>query len=315
MARDAAHAASRGAAVGRLRSPPVRIAVIVNAAAGRRASAARAARRLALAGDILSASGFEYEVAATEYAGHARELARRALDRGASTIAAWGGDGTVNEVGSVVAFTDAALAIVPGGSGNGLAYALGVPRDPSAALRQALSPGERRIDAGEIDGRLFFNLAGFGFDAHVAELFARRHSRGLRGYVAIAARELFAFRPPRLHVTVGDEGRDRTLLLLVVANGTQWGRNARIAPHAVPDDGQLDLVSVRPRSVLRIAWQIPRLFRGAIDGAPGITFERVTSVRIGGEPPLLFHVDGEPVRSAARELTVRIHPAALRVRA
>lgn len=291
------------------------IAVIVNAAAGRRASAARARRRVALANAVLARSGLEYEVSPTEYAGHARDLARRAVDRGARTIVAWGGDGTVNEVGSAVAFTDAALAIVPGGSGNGLAYALGIPHEPAAALRQACAAGERRIDAGEIGGRLFFNLAGFGFDAHVAELFARRHSRGLRGYVAVAARELFAFRPRRLRVTIGQQTDDRTLLLLVVANGTQWGRNARIAPHAILDDGLLDLVSVRPRSVLRIAWQIPRLFRGAIDRAPGIDFERITSVRIAGEGPLCFHVDGEPASSDARELTVAVHPAALRVRA
>lgn len=291
------------------------IAVIVNAAAGRRASAARARRRVALANAVLARSDLEFEVSPTEYAGHARDLARRALDRGARTVVAWGGDGTVNEVGSAVAFTDAALAIVPGGSGNGLAYALGIPHDPAAALRLACSAGERRIDAGGIGERLFFNLAGFGFDAHVAELFARRRSRGLRGYVAVAARELCAFRPPRLRVTIGQQTDDRTLLLLVVANGTQWGRNARIAPHAVLDDGLLDLVSVRPRSVLRIARQIPRLFRGAIDRAPGITFERITSVRIAGEGPLCFHVDGEPASSGARELTIAVHPAALRVRA
>ena len=293
----------------------MRIAVIVNAAAGRGASAVPAARRLAIARDVLARAGVDHEVSATEYAGHARDLARQAIERGAGTIVAWGGDGTVNEVGSVVAFTGAALAIVPGGSGNGLAYALGVPRDPSEALRHALSSAERRIDAGEIGGRLFFNLAGFGFDAHVAELFARRGSRGLRGYVAIAARELCAFRPPRLRITTERGSEERALLLLVVANGTQWGRGARIAPHARLDDGLLDLVAVAPRSVISTAVQIPRLFRGRIDRASGIATEQVTGVRIGGEPPLRFHVDGEPLRSHAPDLTVRVHPGALRVRA
>ena len=293
----------------------MRIAVIVNAAAGRRASAARARRRIELTREVLGRAGVDYEVAATEYAGHARDLARRALDRGAETIVAWGGDGTVNEVGSAVAFGPAALGIVPGGSGNGLAYALGVPRRPADALRHLLTAAARPIDAGEIAGRLFFNLAGFGFDAHVAELFARRRSRGLRGYVAIAARELFAFRPPRLRVTLAGGTEERALLLLVIANGTQWGRNARIAPHARLDDGLLDVVQVEPRSVARVGWQIPRLFRGRIDRASGITFERVAAASIAGEPPLRFHVDGEPARSMARELEIVVRPAALRVRA
>jgi diacylglycerol kinase (ATP) len=295
-------------------SQPERVAVIVNAAAGHRASRARTARRMALARDVLTAARVPFEVFATEYGGHARDLTRRAIDTGVRTVVAWGGDGTVNEIGSILAFTDTALAIVPGGSGNGLAYELGVPHQPRDALRRAVSSGERRIDAGEIGGRLFFNLAGFGFDAHVADLFARGTSRGLRGYVAIAVRELFAFRPLRLQVAAGGTTFERELLLFVVANGTQWGRGARIAPQAVLDDGLFDLVAVAPRSAVQTALKIPRLFRGRLAGTAGVSMARASELSVSGPAPLLFHVDGEPGRSASGEVTLRVHPRALRVR-
>ena len=95
-----------------------------------------------------------------------------ALSRGATMCVAWGGDGTVNEVASALAFTPVALAIVPSGSGNGLARELGVPLDAVSALTVAIDGRDRIIDAGEIEGRLFFNIAGLGLDARIAHRFA-----------------------------------------------------------------------------------------------------------------------------------------------
>jgi diacylglycerol kinase family enzyme len=115
----------------------------------------------------------------TERPGHAHQLARAALARGISTIVAWGGDGTMNEIASALAYTDAALALVPSGSGNGLARELGVPFDASAALDIAFNGRLRTIDAGEIEERLFFNVAGIGLDARVAHRFASMASKSV----------------------------------------------------------------------------------------------------------------------------------------
>src|SRR5262245_20218832 len=104
--------------------------------------------------------GLRAEVFLTERGGHARELATGALERGATVVVAWGGDGTVNEVAAALAFRHAALGVVPSGSGNGLARELGIPTDPAAALTIALAGRLRVIDCGELDGRLFVNVAG-----------------------------------------------------------------------------------------------------------------------------------------------------------
>jgi diacylglycerol kinase (ATP) len=294
----------------------VRVAVIVNPAAGPIPNLDHGRRRATRAAAVLREQGVDAEVMLTERPGHACDLARAAAASGADIIVAWGGDGTINEIGCALAFTGTPMAIVRGGSGNGLAYALGVPRDPAAALRQAVTAPPRRIDVGEIGGRLFFNIAGIGFDAHVADRFGREgRNRGLRGYASVVARELFTYRAMPCRLTIEGCEYERRAFLLTVANGPQWGNGARVAPNARLDDGLLDLVTVEPRSPLAAAWQIRRLFTGTFGEVRGVTTERVSAVEIDAPPPVIFHVDGQPASSDESPLKVRVHPGALYVRA
>ena len=171
----------------------------------------------------------------TERMGHAREIALAAVARGISTIAAWGGDGTMNEVATALAFKDVALALVPSGSGNGLARDLRIPFDAAAALDVAFNGSQRVIDAGEIDGRLFFNVAGIGLDARVAHRFAvdGLEKRGFSRYLAITMRELSGYEPDKLTVTTPMASTSGSFLVVAIANGRQHGNGATIAPHAL----------------------------------------------------------------------------------
>ena len=199
----------------------------------------------------------------TERRGHARELAAGAVARGARLIVAWGGDGTVNEVASSLAFGQTPLGIVPSGSGNGLARDLGVAPRPEDALRRARSRRRRgRSTPASSGGRLFFNLAGVGFDAHVAACFDRdaTGSRGLSSYVRITVRELVALSIGDYRIDAAAARRDRQALLVTFANGSQFGNGARIAPDARLDDGKLDLVVFEESSRLRTFAALPRLF-------------------------------------------------------
>jgi YegS/Rv2252/BmrU family lipid kinase len=293
----------------------MRAAVIINPAAGPRGRLTPEDRvRLAIA--TLASRGVDGDVGLTRGPGHGCELARAALASGAGLVVAWGGDGTVNEIGRTLAFSSAALGIVPVGSGNGLARALGIPREPRAALLHALDGQVRPIDAGEIDGHVFLNVAGVGLDAHVAHAFAREAGpRGLRRYVAIGARGLLTYHPAACRVRAGGAERSCQPLLLAIANGPQWGNGARIAPDALLDDGLLDLVVVESPSRVRAMLQVPRLFTGGIARAAGVSTTRVASVRITAHAPIPFHADGEPMISDAGSIDVRVLPAALRVRA
>jgi YegS/Rv2252/BmrU family lipid kinase len=286
----------------------------VNPAAGpRRVRVAQ--RELARAERALAARGAEGTVRLTEGPGHAQELARAAVAARATLVCAWGGDGTVNEVARAVAGTGTALGIVPAGSGNGLARELGLPWDPVAALGVALGRRERVIDVGDVEGRLFVNLAGIGLDAHVAERFNARH-RGRRGhwpYLAIGTREIFRYRARTYTLRVGGETWREEALAIVCANARQYGGGAVVAPTARPDDGHLDLVVVAPRPPLQALRDSLHLFRGTLDRAPGVRTARTPAVEIAGPEPILFHVDGEPV-TGGPVVTVRVRPAVLRVR-
>ena len=124
------------------------VAIIINPVSGG-ARPEDARRRAEHASAVLTAAGVAGDIFVTERRGHARDLAAAAVARGVGLVVAWGGDGAVNEVASALAFTPTPLAIVPSGSGNGLARELGVDRHPARSITQALDAAPRRIDAGE----------------------------------------------------------------------------------------------------------------------------------------------------------------------
>jgi YegS/Rv2252/BmrU family lipid kinase len=271
---------------------------------------ARARAQLALA--VVDTHGDPVEVLMTEAVGHARELAKAAVRRGARLVLAWGGDGTINEVVSALAFDDVPLGIVPAGSGNGLARELGVHSRPERAIADALQAVPRAMDLGEIDGRLFANVAGIGFDAHIASRFATATRRGFVGYAGITVRALRSYAPQHYRISIDGVETSHRAILVTIANSAQFGNNARIAPGARVDDGELDLVVVEERSRIATICQVPRLFNGTANRIRGCTIRRIRAVTIESEQPMAYHVDGEPIAGGTR-LKARIHPGALMV--
>lgn len=308
------------------------VVVILNPIAGARGGSAQTTGdRVALATRVLRDAGVPHRVEVTTGVLHASVLARDAVRQQASLVCAWGGDGTVNEVAAALAFTPTALGIIPGGSGNGLARAIGMSLRPEQALRQLIHGAEHPIDVGEIGGRLFVNVAGIGFDAYVAQTFnARGLKRGPMAYARVTAVELFRYQP--LSYVIGDgEGETnghapggvsgheaangaQPALMVVLANSPQYGNGAVIAPKARVDDGMLDLVVVEPRHPLASLWRARHLFTGTLATADGVSMRTVDRATVSvAEGPLWFHVDGEPVH-AASSVSIRVHASALRVR-
>jgi len=291
-----------------------RIAVIINpiSGAGRRRDVARVRAEQAAA--LVERRRLNAEVFVTERPGHARELVHAGLRRGVTTFVAWGGDGTVNEIGSALVGSNATLAIVPSGSGNGLARELGIPLEPAGAFQVVFDGHARVIDAGELDGHLFFNIAGIGLDACVAHRFAQGglERRGFVRYLELAAREVLSFRPHEYALTA--DGRDRHVrpLLIAIANARQYGNGALIAPEALLDDGKLDLVVVDYLPAWRVLMHAPKLFAGTVARVPGVSITKTSLLGIASDAALVYHVDGEPY-VGGQSITARIHSRALKV--
>ena len=289
------------------------ITFIINPISGGvRPEVARA--RAELASAIVDRHGDPAEVFVTERTGHARELTKAALARGARLVMAWGGDGTINEVASTLAFGEVPLGIVPAGSGNGLARQLGISATPADAIRRAISAEPRAIDIGEAGDRMFVNLAGIGLDAYIASLFNEPGARrGFRTYIKLSARALLSYVPESYSITRDGAGPTRVrAVMITVANSPEFGNGAIIAPGARVDDGLLDLVVLEERSRLRTIGHLPKLFRGTVDRAPGCSIRRLARATIESDRPMVYHVDGEPV-SGGTSLRIRVHPGALYV--
>lgn len=273
-----------------------------------------AERRVEIVRAELDRRGLRCSIHLTERAGHAAELARAAAG-GAGLVIVWGGDGTVNEAGGALAGSQTALGLIPAGSGNGFAAALGVPRDPQAALATALDGQTRCVDVGVIGQRHFLNVAGIGADARIAALFNRR-ARGSRGrwpYISIGVAQGCRYAARDYVVQLdGDSARHRALLI-AFANGREYGMGAILAPGAVLDDGLLDAFVVEDRPVAARFWDARHLIRGTIARAPDVVVRRVRTAAVEAAEPIEFHVDGEPGLAGTR-VEIGVLPKALRIR-
>lgn len=281
----------------------MRATVIVNPIAGPgRARSIGAC--VALAQSVFAAHNYDADVRVTAGPNDANRFADAAVAEGADVVVAWGGDGTVNGVAAGVAGTGIPLAIIPGGSGNGLARDLGIPFNAADAMTIAAAGQVKAIDAGDLHGSLFFNVAGIGLDARIAgRLATEGHRRGLMGYVLATVAELRSYEACAYslsNVTDADGKSlsgdivDRHAMFIALANSRQYGSGAQIAPRALLDDGQMEVVIVEPMSALQIAKQLPAFFGGRLQEGRGIVMRSAASMDISCATPIPFHVDGEP---------------------
>jgi YegS/Rv2252/BmrU family lipid kinase len=289
---------------------------IVNPLSGAGANPDAAAERTALLMRHFVEAGITGGVHVTERRGHATELAAGAIALGARVVLAWGGDGTINEIASVVTGTETSLAVVPAGSGNGFARDLGIPWAPGSAIDVAIRGRDRAIDAGVIDGRLFFNMAGIGVDAAIAEQFnvhGKLGRRGLGPYVRIGLRECFRYKARHYRVTLDGDSFEADALVIAFANGREYGNHIRLAPSARMDDGRLEAIIAEDRPPISRLLAARHLALGTADRAPRIIRRSVISAVVETDGEIPYHVDGEIGRARDR-VEVRIRPGALKVR-
>ena len=255
---------------------------------------------------------FDLSICHTKRAGHAEEITRKAVEEHFDIVVAVGGDGTVNEVARSVVHTPTALAIVPCGSGNGLARHLDIPLEASKALHIVNQAVVHTLDYGKIDGHPFFCTCGMGFDAFVSKEFADAGKRGLKTYVEKALIEGLKYKPQTYTIENEDGTLHYEAYLIACANASQYGNNAFIAPQASMKDGLMDVIIMEPFNQL-IAPQIAiQMFNKTLPKNSHIKTFQSRKIRITRPAEGPIHCDGDPF-VAGREIEVEIIPSCFNV--
>jgi YegS/Rv2252/BmrU family lipid kinase len=236
---------------------------------------------------------YDYEITNTEYAGHATILAREAVKDNYFAVIAIGGDGTINEVGTALVHTDTALGIIPFGSGNGFSYHLGIRRNVVKAIRTLNDCHVTQIDTGLANGRFFINVAGLGLDATVAYKTKLNSFRGFIPYFINTLRESINFKYLKLHLKTKDKEWEGEYAMAVIANGSVYGYDFTIAPQALLNDGQFDIVLVKRTQVFRYFFLVPRMLNKTIHKSSLVNYFKTDEITIVNKLGGYFHVDGE----------------------
>jgi len=252
----------------------------------------------------------KFKILFTRSPGDARKIILKKFEK-YDIFVAVGGDGTMNEVASALAGTTGIMGLIPAGSGNALGRELGLSLNPEKAIYQLLEGHTTRIDTGLVNGRRFMNVCGVGFDSHIARCFEKSTSRGPMPYFKAVMKEFFRYKPETYTVEADGKITSHTAFVMTLANTSQYGNNAFIAPGANVTDGLLDFSALRPFGFFGGLSLGFRLFNKSIDRSGLSISFKTKSVVIKGEN-LNFHVDGEPVKNS-KPLHITIDPLSLNI--
>lgn len=284
----------------------MRVLVLANKNAGSIKSQAigRIASRLALA-------DWHVDLAVSKTKEEACLHIGNAIAANYDALIAYGGDGTVRQAAKQLAGTNCALGIVPGGTGNGIAYSLGLPLDVEAAVRRLIKGRRQQVDVGVARGSQgltdrFINVGGAGFDAKLVANVAQAppHLKGIPAYVFAAARAIPTMRLQTVRVEADGRLMSEKALVVAAANGSCYGKGLYIAPKANVSDGLLDVCVVDEVSLIELASIVPLVFFGHHVGHPKVRYGKASLVRVTAPAPVLAQADGDVVGETPVEFSL-----------
>ncbi len=286
------------------------LVVIANPTAGH----GKAGRLIGRVDRMLHGTGIGYRIVLSGSAADLERRARTAADDGAGTVAVLGGDGSVGIAANGLLGTDAVLAVLPSGTADDFAAAMGVGSLEKAVRAIAAGVSERidvvRVEAAGVS-RIMVNVAGCGFDSEVNEAAnAMRVKLGATGtYVAAILKTLSRFKPAGFTIRADDQVVTGPHMLVVVGNSIRYGGGMRVTPDASVIDGLLDICLLEAMSTSAFLRAFPRVFRGTHVTHPAVRMLRARHVEIEADRRVLVYADGERIGAAPASFDVL--PAAL----
>ncbi len=240
----------------------------------------------------LDLNSYEFELIETQHPKHAQEIVR-SHSRLYNVIVAVGGDGTINEVAQEICKTETVMAIVPMGSGNGLARHLGIPLRPEHAIQALNSAIPRKIDTAKLNNCFFTSVAGVGFDSEVAKGFANSSGRGFWNYLRVGTMSFFNYKEQVYSLHIDGKKIQRKAFMITIANSNQFGYNTKISPHANIQDGLLDVCILKKPPL----WHIPilayKIFNSKAHTSSFLEILQGKHITISPNPSGYANIDGE----------------------
>lgn len=258
----------------------------------------------------LNALRFSYEIYWWNEVDELTSAVRKFITDGGDVVAAVGGDGTVNLIAKELMESEVALAIIPMGSGNGLARELNIPLHPVKAIQKLNATQPIKLDVGFLNDAQFVNVGGWGFDAQVSVAFSNIKKRGFWSYVKAIMFEYKHAKNYRFEIKEGEQSTVKEAFMLTVANGTQWGNDFFVAPDASYSDGQLDLVFLKKPKLIQIPGLIISLYRKKENRL--LSRMRIKGGEITCDKAIYTHLDGEPAEKCDK-ISLKVKKDALTV--
>ncbi|MCD6135898.1 diacylglycerol kinase family lipid kinase [Candidatus Bipolaricaulota bacterium] len=259
--------------------------------------------------------GIDYDLHYTNEPEEATDVARMGIESGFTHIVAVGGDGTVNEVANGVVGSNAALAVIPAGTGNDFIRMTGIPFDHRQAVKLLAQEHERLIDLGRVGTeRYFVNGLGIGIDAQVArDVLKMQRMRGAPAYLYAAIKEVFRFRAFSVKLKGSDWTEEKSCISLGFSNGKYCGGGFKLAPLAEIDDGKIDIAAIGDFPKLERLIRLPQARKGEHLKLSRVSYHQDVKVNVSSDVKLIAHIDGEPYKLPKDEFSVTVAPKALRV--
>ena len=248
----------------------------------------------------------------SDFAGHAKELAREAVESQFDIVAVAGGDGSINEVGVQLIGTNVALGVIPSGSGNGLSRCLNIPLKAEKALELINRQAMCKIDTVTVNDIPFISIAGTGYDAQVADDYAKDPRRGFETYFRYIVANYLRLGEKEYTLVLPDRTFTTQAFFISFANSNQMGYDVPISPNASLWDGKVDLCIVRKPNALELPIIGGYFLSKNMDKAPKVEIIQVTEATIIRPEAAVVNIDGESVMMG-KDLHIKIKPLSLNV--
>jgi diacylglycerol kinase (ATP) len=259
----------------------------------------------------LDLNQFDFSIYSTKYKGHAFEIASDAVMNSIDVVCAVGGDGSVHEVGTALIGSKTKLAILPLGSGNGLARHMHIPLNSVKAIECINRMNDIQMDTVMVNDQPFLGVGGYGLDAVIAKKFDEDKKRGFWIYVKHFLKEFFKYNPINISIDTNGQVKRMPAVLCTIANTSEFGNGFVVSPKSDATDGKLELFILKPFSFWRIPGLIYQFFSKKSHRsqfAEVISFEKA-KINLSHK---IAHYDGEPVMVNS-ELNVRVVPKSLHI--